>query len=74
MIIYRTINLINSKIHKNTRKVIGTNIKTGKIVMYDSITPLEKESIFDKIAVSKCCRKERQTHRNYTWNYKGNRG
>lgn len=56
-------------VHKDARAIIGENLKTGKIVRYGSITLLEKEGIFSKGNVSKCCLGRRKTHKDYTWSY-----
>lgn len=55
--------------HRDCKKVTGTHRVTGKKITYKSITELEREGIFLKCCVARCCKGERKTHRNYFWEY-----
>jgi hypothetical protein len=58
-------------IHKtNTSK----NIKTGKIIRYNSINLIEKEERFNKVGVSECAKRYRKSHAGYVWSYEENDG
>ena len=50
------------------KKVVGTNIETGKELHFKSMKDTEKEG-FLRQGVSACCRGKSTQHKGYTWKY-----
>ena len=53
---------------KMAKSVIGTNIKTGEIIIFKAINDCKKMG-FQPSCVSNCCNGIRQKHKGYTWRF-----
>lgn len=53
---------------EQSKAVIGTCIKTEKVIEFSSIAETEKNG-FHPSAVSSCCKGKRKTHKGYIWKY-----
>ena len=59
---------VNLPLNNKSKGVIGTNIKTGKKLIFNSMLEAELKG-FTKQCISACCRGINKTHRNYKWKY-----
>ena len=55
-------------IHKDAKPLVGTNIKTGQVIKFDSITKV-RDLGFDRVLVWKCCNGQRKTHKGHKWSF-----
>lgn len=67
----RTENWLNNQrksLEKYDKPVIGENIKTEKIIRFNSINEAGRNG-FTASSICKCCKDERNTHKGYIWWY-----
>jgi group I intron endonuclease len=56
-------------IKSNPKKVQGVNLKTGKVIKFDSLKKSETEGGFMRKEVSLCCRGFRDSYNGYKWSF-----
>lgn len=55
---------------RKLRSVVGTNLKTGQVVEFESAYKAQRSMGFIRHHIHECCRGEIKQHQNYVWKYK----